>query len=189
MLEKMILFKTPRLLIRRLIPEDVDSLFAIFSDPIVTRWMGDGNPLTPELCQKWIAVSLHNYETKGFGASAVMAKDTNELIGCSGIVYDPERKEPEIIYAFHPQSWGKGYASELVPAMLEYGLTHCKLKYILATIDSENKISQHVVAKAGMKFQKEELEPDGHITRIYQITADSYPIPCLGSGPNGHCGG
>jgi ribosomal-protein-alanine N-acetyltransferase len=167
------LFETNHLLIRQLVSDDLDSMFGIFSDSSVTRWMGDGGPLTREQCEKWIEVSLRNYETKGFGASAVIEKSTGEFIGCSGIVYDSARQEPEIIYAFHPNAWGKGHASELVPAMLMYGLTCCKLDHILATIDIENKASQHIVQKAGMKLVDEEHESDGLITLVYRIEKEN----------------
>lgn len=165
----MTLFETQRLLIRHLELTDTDSMFAIFSLPEVTKWMGDGSPLTRELCEKWIEVSQKNYAAKGFGASAVIEKSTHEFIGCSGIVYDSERQEPEIIYAFQPNAWGKGYASELVPAMLNYGLTQCGLTYILATIAEPNKASAHVIKKAGMQFVAKEPNPDGHITLVYRI--------------------
>ncbi|MBL8062012.1 MAG: GNAT family N-acetyltransferase [Anaerolineales bacterium] len=165
----MTLFETSHLHIRHLKPEDTDSMYAIFSLPEVTRWMGNGETLSRDLCEKWIQVSLRNYETKGFGASAVIEKESGRFIGCSGIVYDAERNEPEIIYAFHPNAWGKGYASELVPAMLDYGLNQCGLSYILATIAADNKASAHVVEKAGMKFIREESNPDGHMTLVYQI--------------------
>ncbi|MBK7450919.1 MAG: GNAT family N-acetyltransferase [Anaerolineales bacterium] len=68
----MTLFETSRLFIRQLALPDADALFAIFSLPEVTRWMGDGEPLTKELCGKWIDISLRNYEVKGMGASAVI---------------------------------------------------------------------------------------------------------------------
>lgn len=165
----MTLFETQRLLIRHLELTDTDSMFAIFSLPEVTKWMGDGSPLTRELCEKWIEVSQKNYAAKGFGASAVIEKSTHEFIGCSGIVYDSERQEPEIIYAFQPNAWGKGYASELVPAMLNYGLTQCGLTYILATIAEPNKASAHVIEKAGMQFVAKEPNLDGHITLVYRI--------------------
>ena len=165
----MTLFETSRLFVRQLALPDADALFAIFSLPEVTRWMGDGEPLTKELCGKWIDISIRNYEVKGMGASAVIEKTSGEFIGCSGIVYDAERQEPEIIYAFHPSAWGKGYASELVPAMLKYGLTECGLTYILATIAEPNKASAHIVEKAGMQFVAEEPNPDGHITLVYRI--------------------
>jgi RimJ/RimL family protein N-acetyltransferase len=162
-------FETPRLLVRQLAPSDVESMFGIFGDPIVTQWMDDGTPLMHERCEMWIEVSMRNYETKGFGASAVIEKETGTFIGCGGIVYAPDRQEPEIIYAFQPASWGKGYASELVPALLKYGFDQCGLPYILATIDSENKISQKIVEKAGLKLIAKENETDGQVTFVYSI--------------------
>ena len=163
------LFETPRLFVRHLNPGDIDSMYSIFSNPAVTRWTGDGSTLTRELCEKWIYVSIRNYETKGFGASAVIEKETATMIGCCGIVYDLDRQEPEIIYAFHPNSWGKGIASELVPEMLEFGLKQYHLPYILATIHSDNTASQKIAEKAGMELISRETEPDGSVTLVYQI--------------------
>ena len=163
------IFETQRLSIRHLESTDADSMFAIFSLPEVTKWMDDGTTLSYELCEKWIEISQKNYETKGFGASAVIEKSTGDFIGCSGIVYGKERKEPEIIYAFLPSAWGKGFASELVPAMLNYGFTKCGLTYILATIAEPNKASAHVVEKSGMKLVDKELEADGVTTLVYRI--------------------
>ena len=165
------LFETPRLLSRHLTLSDTDAMLVIFSNPDVTKWMGDGTTLSRELCKKWVTVSLRNYETKGYGASAVIEKETGKFIGCCGLIHDPEhpeQQEPEIIYAFHPNFWGKGYASELVPAMLRYGLVECKLPCILATIDSENTVSQRIVEKAGMIFLSKEAESDGRFTMIYR---------------------
>lgn len=167
----MILFETSRLLVRHFMVTDADALFAIYSNPVVTKWVDEGTPLTYEMSVKWIEVSLRNYQNKGFGASAVTHKDSSEMIGCCGIVYAPERNEPEIIYGFEPRWWGQGYASEVVPVMLNYGLNQCKLPRILATIAAENKVSQRVVEKAGMKLDREEREPDGQVTLVYSIEA------------------
>lgn len=165
----LILFETPRLLVRHLCHSDTDALFAVYSDPDVVRWVGDGTPLTHELCVKWIEISLHNYQTKGFGASAVVAKSTSLFIGCCGIIYDPQRNEPEIIYGFGKCWWGQGFASEVVRPMLAYGQQQCGLKRILATIAPENLASVRVAIKAGMVFEREEIEKDGSPTLVYFI--------------------
>jgi [ribosomal protein S5]-alanine N-acetyltransferase len=168
--------ETPRLFVRHFVPEDAEALFRVHSNPQVAQHMRDGKPLTYERCVKWIETSMHNYQIKGFGASAVIEKSIDKLIGCCGLVYDPERSEPEIpevIYSFEPCCWGKGFASEIVPAMLTYGLTQCGLQRILATIAPENLASQRVVEKAGMVFDREEIESDGLPSRFYVIEANS----------------
>jgi ribosomal-protein-alanine N-acetyltransferase len=156
----MILIETPRLLVRQLQPGDAAPLFAIFGRPEVTRWMGDGSPLTYAQCEQWIAVSIRNYATKGFGASAVVARASGQLAGICGIVYGPGRNEPEIIYGFDQPWWGSGVASEVVPPMLRYGVERCGLPRVMATIAPENLASRRVAEKAGMRFDREEIDPD-----------------------------
>lgn len=170
--------ETSRLLVRHFVPEDAGALFKVHSNPKVAQHMGDGKPLTYEICVKWIEISMQNYQNKGFGASAVVEKSTGELIGCCGIIYDSERSEPEIpeiIYSFDPKKWGQGLASEIVPAMLDYGLQRCGLQRILATIAPENLASQRVVEKAGMVFDREEIESDGLPSLVYFIEGNVKP--------------
>jgi RimJ/RimL family protein N-acetyltransferase len=163
----MILFETPRLIVRQLQPEDVDAMFAVYGDPEVVRWVDDGQPLSRDLCAKWIDVSQHNYTSKGFGASAVIEKATGTFIGCCGIVYAPGGSEPEIIYAFRQSHWGQGFASEVVPAMLAYGFGTCHLPEIYATIFPENLTSARVLIKAGMSWLRDDLNEDGTTTAVY----------------------
>ena len=163
----MILFETPRLVIRQLQPDDVDDMFTLYGDPEVVRWVDDGQPLSRELCAQWIEVSYNNYRTKGFGASAVIERATGVFIGCCGIVYAPGSSLPEIIYAFLPTHWGQGFASEVVPAMLYYGFTACHLPTIYATIFPENQASARVLIKAGMSWLRNEIEADGTVIAVY----------------------
>ncbi len=74
--------ETPRLLVRHFVPADANALFRVHSNPKVAQYMGDGKPLTYERCVKWIETSMQNYQTRGFGASAVVEKNTGELVGC-----------------------------------------------------------------------------------------------------------
>jgi [ribosomal protein S5]-alanine N-acetyltransferase len=164
-----ILFETPRLQVRHFRESDAPALFAVCSDPVVMRWVGDGRPLSLEQCENWIKVSLRNYETKGFGASAVIVKETQEFAGYCGIVYGPGETEPEIIYGFAQRFWGQGMAGELVAPMLEYGFKHCGLARIMATIAHENLASRRIVEKAGMRLDHEHAEEDGSITLCYYL--------------------
>ena len=164
----MTLFETSRMLVRHMETEDEASLFELFGNPAVTKFMGDGKPLTRELCAKWIAVSQENYKAKGYGASAVLEKQSGNFVGLCGIIYDKERNEPEIIYAFDPKAWGSGYATELVPAMLDYGIESCRLKYVLATIDLKNLASWKVAKLSGMRCISIEVQPDGSRTLVFK---------------------
>lgn len=156
----MLLFETPHLRVRQLHLADADAMFRIFSNPAVTRWAGDGSPLTRAQCEEWIAVSQRNYVTKGFGASAVVRKIDDTFAGVCGIVYAPGCDEPEIIYMFDQPWWGQGFAGEVVPAMLQYAVEHCRLPRVMATIAPENLASRRVAERAGMRFDHQAIDPD-----------------------------
>lgn len=105
-------------------------------------------------------MSQHNYATRGFGPSAVVLRANHALVGVCGIVYGPGCDEPEIIYMFDQPWWGQGLASEVVPAMLAYGLAHCGLPRVAATIAPENVASRRVAERAGMRFDRQAIDPD-----------------------------
>lgn len=164
------IIETERLIVRHLETNDLDAFFAICGDADVARYMDEGKPLSREMTQKWIEVSQNNYRTKGYGCSAVIEKTTGEFIGFCGLVHTPDVEgQIEIIYAFTPSRWGKGYATEVVKTMLEYGRNTLKLPRIVATIHPQNIPSQQVAEKAGMAYEKDSVDEDGIPTRFYVL--------------------
>ncbi|MEZ4671345.1 MAG: GNAT family N-acetyltransferase [Anaerolineae bacterium] len=171
-----ILFETERLVVRELEVDDLDDFYAITGDAELSKYMGDRQPLSREITQKWIDISINNYRTKGYGCSAVIAKDDGAFIGFCGLVYSDNIRPPveaELIYALLKRCWGRGLATEVAGAMLTYGFEKCGLKRIMATIDPENTASARVVTKAGMTFYKNEVYEDGETTDFYVITDGS----------------
>ncbi len=167
-----VLVRTPRLLVRQFEPGDVDALHALYGNPVVVRWVDTRTPLTREQCERWIEISIANYRTKGYGASAVVESGSSVFVGCCGIVHAPDRDQPEIIYAIVPERWGLGLAGEVVPAMLRYGLEQLGLPCILATIAAENAASRHIVEKAGMVLERVEHHDDGDVM-VYAAGSDA----------------
>ena len=163
----MIAFKTARLVLRHLRPDDLDALHELCSDPDVMRWVGDGTSLSRTDCERWIAVSQQNYATRGFGNFAVASRDTGEFMGYGGIVYARQSSDAEIIYALAKRYWRKGYVSELTPVLLDFALKQCNLKRVIATIAPENMVSRRIVERAGMLFENETLDEDGLPMRVY----------------------
>ena len=165
---------TPRLWVRQLEPDDVDALFEVCRDPVVMRWVGDGKPLTRELCGKWIEISNRNYRTKGYGAWAVIERESGEFIGYAGLVHAPDRVDPEIIYTFRQAWWGRGLAGELAPAILRHGRVRLGLTRLIATVDPANLASLKIVDRCGMAFESEDHDEHGLPIRLFAMhrTAD-----------------
>ena len=169
--------ETERLIVRQFETTDADDLFALCSDPEVVRYVDVGEPLPRDKCELWIARSLANYSARGYGAAAVIERSSGRFIGYAGIVFAPDRDEPEIIYAFEKAAWGCGFASELVPPLVRFGLIDCALPLLLATIAGENTPSRRVAEKSGFRLREMEQDSNGSSTAVYEITAAD-----LGSG-------
>jgi RimJ/RimL family protein N-acetyltransferase len=164
-----VVFTTPRLQVRQFVPDDAAELHALCGSPRTMRYVGDGMCLTRGRCAGWIEESLADYAARGYGAWAVRLRDEPVLIGYCGIVAARRRADPELIYALRPDLWGRGLASELVPALLAFGFGACGLPRLVATIRPENRASLSVVEKAGMHCAGEELAAEGILMLIYAL--------------------
>jgi RimJ/RimL family protein N-acetyltransferase len=167
-----IVARTDRLIIRRLRRDDFEDFHALCGDPIAMRYMDDGQPLTADQTRQWIEVSLENYTARGWGCFGVTTRepDCDRLIGFCGFARPPERPGVvELIYAFLPEHWGKGYATEAARAVIDVGFRRCGMTRIEATVNAENDASKRVLKKAGMTWEKRATEQDGEVVEYYAV--------------------
>lgn len=170
----MIVIETPRLVIREITRDDFKELYSICSDPEIMKFVGDGKPLTAEQTQRWVDVTLKNYEVKGFGMYAVIEKETGVFIGYSGLVFSTDVNDNELIYALDKAYWGRGLATEIAYHMVEFGFDSLHIKSIYASIDPENKASKNILSKIGFKEFCKKNDEYGLETIYYQIRRDNY---------------
>ena len=161
-------FDTPRLLVRRLHAGDVDAMHAVYGDAGAMRWVGDGEPLSRAACEDWVAVSGRNYRLRGYGMFAVTDRATGEVVGFCGLVHPGGQDEAEVKYAFRRGCWGRGYASEVVSALLLHGARRHGLRSVIATVAPDNAASQRVLAKAGMARGALRDNADGTRTQLFE---------------------
>lgn len=162
-----ILFETPRLRARTLQPSDVDALLAVYGDPEVVRWVGDGQPLDRTLCEKWVGVTQHNHATRGYGMVALVDRATGEVAGFCGLVHPGGQPEAEIKYALHRSRWGQGLATEAAAALLAHGVSRFGLTEVIATTAPENEASHRVLLKVGMERGELRRNDDGSFTQVF----------------------
>jgi RimJ/RimL family protein N-acetyltransferase len=103
----------------------------------------------------------------------VIEKQSNQVIGHCGLLEKEvaEQDEVEINYIFTPSAWGKGYATEIGKAIIQYAFEEKKLKRLIALIKPENEASAVVATKIGMSFEKEVIRPGGAKRMLYVIEA------------------
>jgi RimJ/RimL family protein N-acetyltransferase len=161
------LFETPRLIGRHLCMDDVDALYAVYGDPKAMRWVGDGEPLARQHCIDWVEVTEGNYATRGYGMTALVLRESGEVVGFCGLVHPGGQPECEIKYTLRRPFWGRGLATEAASAMLAYGARTHGLSRVIATIYPENTASARVLAKVGMQEVETRTGDDGTRIKVF----------------------
>lgn len=92
------------------------------------------------------------------------------MIGSVGIIPDPKRENPQarmLGYWLDESHWGKGYMTEAVQSVLDYGFNTLQLNLITANCYPHNERSQQVLKRHGFIYEgtlhQAELTYDGHL--------------------------
>ena len=144
--------ETERLLLRKLKMSDASTIYRYFSNREMTKYYGMEPFITIIEAEKFIKDFLDDYTM--LLRWGIVEKSTNKLIGTCGYhAISEKHKRAEIGYEIDLDSWGKGYATEAVTQLVEYGLTELKLHRIGANVFPENKSSRKVLEKIGFKHE------------------------------------
>jgi ribosomal-protein-alanine N-acetyltransferase len=159
----MTILTTERLLLRRLLPGDLDALFTLYRDPEMRRFYPEGT-LTYEETKEELEWFLNGHpHHPELGLWATVLKETGEFIGRCGLLpwtIDNEG-EVEVAYMIDKEHWGKGLGTEAAQGILEYGFGTLGLSRLICLIDKDNGASIRVAEKIGMEFEKEGEDEKG----------------------------
>ncbi len=145
--------ETERLLIRPWKLEEVDRFFDIYRREEVSRWfsagpMRDREEAVERMQRALAALALD----PRFGSWAIVERDAGVPAGTVLLKPLPDGEgEIEIGWHLHPDSWGRGYASEAATALLARGFTD-GLEEIWAVVDPANERSASVCTRIGMRL-------------------------------------
>ncbi len=144
---------TERLHLRKMKVSDSSSLFKIWSDPAVTKFM-NVNCFTNENQAKAMINLLDNLYQEGKAIRfSIIKTDSNEIIGSCGYnSLDFENAKAEIGYDIAKSFWGKGYASEAIRSLLDYAFSSLNLNRIEAKVEPGNVNSIKLLHKLDFTF-------------------------------------
>jgi len=145
---------TERLYLRKMNVSDSASLFEIWSDPDVTRFMNITH-FTDEN-QAIEMINLLNdlaQENKALRFS-IIVQESNVIIGSCGYnSLDFDNLKAEIGYDIARSHWGKGYATEAISSLLSHAFSALKLNRIEAKVDPDNVNSIKLLQKLNFTYE------------------------------------
>lgn len=155
MAEPSVLLTTERLVLRRFTLGDADALLALDSDPLVRRFVEDGEPVTRDRAIEMIEHWLRYHETSDLlGFWAAIERTTGRFLGWfhyrPGDGHDDD--EPELGYRLIASAWGKGLATEGSIALIDHGFSTGRIHRVVAQTMAVNVASRRVMEKAGMRL-------------------------------------
>lgn len=162
-----------RLLLQPLAPSDLETLHALWSAPLVRKFLWDDIIIPVEAAQEVISASQQLFEQEGFGFWNILSAKGKEHLGFCGLRFITETPDIEILYGLWPENWGKGYATEAATMVLRFGFEERKLERILAGADSPNVASLRVVERLGMKFFEQTRSNNLEVI-YYALTRDQW---------------
>ena len=166
-----IVLETKQLIFKLAVADDLDSLHALLSDADVMKYVGNGKTRSREEVKSWLDDIIAYQKKHGFSFYSVFEKATNEYVGRAGLIhlaFNEQQPDIEVGYTLHKKFWGKGYATEIAKALIQYGFNKLNLSKLVAVTYPENIQSRRVLEKAGMRYMKQSLYR-GITVSLYEI--------------------
>src|SRR5215468_7120556 len=148
----MTVLQTERLTLRPLVPGDAEAYAAMRFHPDVARWLPPAAADPAEAIRNTIERFAAGWRERGHAPWGLFRE--GRLIGHGGLNYVPEFGETEVLWALHPDAWGRGYATEAARAALGYGFGVLDLKLIFAIARPDNLASQAVMKRLGLTYTR-----------------------------------
>jgi RimJ/RimL family protein N-acetyltransferase len=146
--------ETERLVLHVHRVEDFEDMYAMWSDPVVTRHIG-GKPFSREEVWARLLRYAGSWSLLGYGFWVVRDKESGGFIGEVGFhnlrrnIEPSFGDRPELGFALAPRSHGKGFATEAARAALDWSDLRWGEGETVCMIAPENASSLQIARKLG----------------------------------------
>ena len=144
---------TDRLRLRTPRIEDADAIQSIAADPRVALTTASIPHPYPDGGAKGFILHVQKVASADRRNLAIVLREDNEVIGMVG--YHPDGRESELAYMVSPNHRGLGYASEACRRIIAHIFDVTEAAAVVARAMTDNKASEAVLHKAGLKWQSE----------------------------------
>jgi ribosomal-protein-alanine N-acetyltransferase len=142
---------TARLHLRPFTAADHDAIHAVYSDPEVMRHVGHGAHRTAAETANALRIYGEVLARRGYSFLAVTERETGALVGDAGLhPLAGQGPDVELGYTLARAAWGRGYATEVGRALIDYAFAELHVPRVVAQVEPTNLASRHVLEKLGM---------------------------------------
>lgn len=147
--------ETDRLTLRQLAPHDAPIILALLNEPSFVQFIGDRNVRTVDDARAYILNGpVASYAQFGFGLYLTLLRASGDPIGICGLLKRDALPDVDVGFAFFPQFWGNGYATESALAVIDHGRNSFGLTRIVAVVSPNNHVSRYVLEKLGFRYER-----------------------------------
>jgi RimJ/RimL family protein N-acetyltransferase len=174
-----VILATTRLRLRPVTPADADDLYSLEQDPVVMRYLNDGQP-TPRHPGPADARLYRMPRGTEKDVWAAHHAETGRFLGWFALGID-DQGVGRLGYRLHQHAWGQGHGLEGATALVDHGFRALGLPAIHADTMAVNLGSRRIMEKLGMRHLRTYEEPsqepipgaeEGEVE--YGITAEAW---------------
>lgn len=147
---------TARLQLREIEDRDSAFLLQLLNTRDFINNIGDRRVRTLDDSRRYIENNIRaSYRQHGMGLWVVDDRNSLMSLGLCGLLKRDTLEHPDVGYAFLPNAFGCGFATEAAAACLHFGRSALGLVTICAIVAAHNKASIRVLEKIGLHYQRE----------------------------------
>lgn len=147
---------TGRLILRPAQLSDAEAAYERRRLPEVARYQDWELPYTRERAEQQMAKLVEMdgpVDGDGWSLTVVARDDPEQVLGDLYVGITWGGRSAEIGYTFHPDHWGRGYATEAVQAIVEWLFIEFGVGRIAASLHPDNPTSARVLEACGLVFE------------------------------------
>ena len=146
--------ETERLILRPFTVEDAPDVQRLAGDfEVASTTLNVPHPYEDGMAEAWISGHQPGYEEGRLVSFATVRRDDAVLLGVISIGLEPRFDSGELGYWIGRPYWNRGYCTDGVRRVLQYGFDELALNRIHARHLTRNPASGRVMEKVGMKYE------------------------------------
>lgn len=147
------ILETERLILRPLTVADAQEVFENWtSDPEVARFMRWERHADVSVTRQWLEGEESAVDSDAVYDWGFVLKETGELIGSGGLVFQKEKRMYELGYNIMKKYWNRGLTTEAATEIVDFAKNVLKCKRLYCGHAKDNPASGRVMVKVGFEY-------------------------------------